>query len=589
MASYKDSKAVPVACRQDDGAGLKFWVEPGRQSQLFGTEAPNWTDPSGDKRAELIKTNPRRRIWRVRLGELDVYVKRYELGGLVGAAKSLFRLSPVATEFKNYRLARSAGINCPEPLAFGQKGFRGMGGPSVLLTAAVWPATPLDVYLAEHGMDDELLRLLAEILGRGHRAGLLHPDPHLGNFLLCVDAKGQRQLVLTDLQKLQRTRLGHGDKPVAALGRAARWNLALFYCSVIRHLSKTQRERFLAEYLRVVRPEQAHLDRTVGQLLGEIERLVWKRRQHKWAKHDRRCRFTNKYFALIRLGGYWKGSVFLGRKEVIPGSVASGSKFTVSQWQRALKDLDGLFAGGQVEKLRDSGGTLLVRRCLQVAEISLSVYGKLVRAQGGRLSRVMNLGKVFGRPALQRAFEVGWALARRQIPAIVPLAWLAKGKGVDAGSEVLISEAIAGGKNLEEFIRSQGEQVSGRQKYLLLKELAEKAGQLAGALERHGYRHGDFQPRKILVQQFLGGGQRLVLAGLEEIRRARWPNKSDRLDMAVRAQSATQNWAQISRTLRLRFLLKFLEQISEPRNKWQWYWQQIGERAKGRIASKGAG
>ena len=115
------------------------------------------------------------------------------------------------------------------------------------------------------------------------------------------------------------------------------------------------------------------------------------------------------------------------------------------------------------------------------------------------------------------------------------------------------------------------------------------AGELAGGLERHGYRHGDFQPRKILVQQLDDGGQRLILAGLEEIRRARWPNKSDRLDMAVRAQSATQNWAQISRTLRLRFLLKFLEQISEPRNTWQWYWQQIDERAKGRIASKGAG
>ncbi|MCK4850786.1 MAG: hypothetical protein KAT11_05510, partial [Phycisphaerae bacterium] len=325
--------------------GLAFWVDPGYESRLFGPEAPDWTDPSGDKRAELIKANPRRRIWRVRLGELDVYVKRYELGGLVGAVKSLFRLSPVAAEFKNYRLARSARINCPEPLAFGQKGPRGMCGPSVLLTAGVWPATPLNTYLSEHGLDNELLRLLAEVLGRGHRAGLLHPDPHLGNFLLSVDAKGRRQLLLTDLQKLQRTRLADGDKLPAALSRAVRWNLACFYSSVVRHMSKTQSEEFLAEYLRLVRGQQAHLDRAVGELLGEIERLVWKRQQHKWAKHDRRCRFTNKYFALIRLAGHWQGSVYLRRKEVIPGSVASGSKFTVSQWQRALKEPEGLFAG----------------------------------------------------------------------------------------------------------------------------------------------------------------------------------------------------------------------------------------------------
>ena len=461
MASYKDSKAVPVACRQDDGAGLKFWVEPGRQSQLFGPEAPNWTNPSGDKRAELIKANPRRRIWRVRLGEFDVYVKRYELGGLIGAVKSLFRLSPVAAEFKNYRLARSVGISCPEPLAFGQKGPRGMWGPSVLLTAAVSPATPLDTYLDEHGLDEELLRLLAEILGRGHRAGLIHPDPHLGNILLCVDAKGQRQLVLTDLQKLQRTRLKYEDEAPAGVGRAFRWNLALFYCSVIRYLSKTQSERFLAEYLKIVRGEQSHLDRAVAQLLPMIERLAWKRQQHKWAKRDRRCRFTNKYFALIQLPGHWQGSVFLGRKEVIPGSVASRSKFTVSQWRRALKDPESLFAGGQVQKLKDSAGSSVVRRRLLVGPIDLEVHGQLCRAQAGGLRRVINLYKGFRPWAVQRAFETGWALARRRIPAVLPLAWLVKRDGVFAGSEIIISEAITGGANLEEFIKSPGEQVSG--------------------------------------------------------------------------------------------------------------------------------
>ena len=576
MANCKDSKALLVACRGDDGAGLKFWVEPGYQSQLFGPGAPNWADPSVDKRSELIKANPRRRIWRVRLGELDVYVKRYELGGLVGAVKSLFRMSPVAAEFNNYRLARSVGIGCPEPLAFGQKGPRGMGGPSVLLTAGVSAAIGLDVYLAEHGMDDELLRLLAEIVGRGHRARLLHPDPHLGNILLRVEAKGQRQLVLTDLQKLHRTRLSSGNKPLAALGRAARWNLALFYNSVARYLSKTQHKEFLVEYLRVAQGEQAHSDRAVGKLLREIERLMWKRRQHKWTKHDRRCWFTNKYFALIRLAGHWKGSVFLGRKEEIPGSVASRSKFTASQWQRALEDPDGLLAGEQVEKLSDSGPTLLVQRELAVGEIDLSVYVKLVWAQGGQLSRVMSsFGDVFGRSPLQRAFEMGWALARRGIPGVLPLAWLVKRDGAFAGSEIIISEAIAGGANLEEFIRGQAKQLSGRGRYRLLKELMEKAGGLAGGLERHGYRHGDFEPGNILVQQLDNGEQRLVLAGLEQIRRVHWPWKADRLGMLARAQSASKDFSRISRTDRLRFLLKYLEGVSESADKWKLYWRKI--------------
>lgn len=569
MANYEDSKA-----------GLKFWVEPGYQSQLFGPGAPNWLDPSGDKRAELIKSNPRRRIWRVRLRELDVYVKRYELGGLIGAVKSLFRLSPSSSEFNNYRLARSVGIDCPEPLAFGQKGLRGMGGPSVLLTAGVLAATGLDIYLAEQGMDDELLRLLAEFLGRGHRAGLLHPDPHLGNLLLRVDGQGQRHLVLTDLQKLQRTRRSYEDKPAAALGRAVRWNLALFYNSIARYLSTTQSKEFLAEYLRVVCGERACSDRAVGELWGETERLVWKRRQRKWAKHDRRCWFTNKYFALIQLGENWKGSVFLGRKEVIPGSVASRLKFTSSQWQQAFKEPDGLLAGEQVVKLRDFGGTLLVRRELAVGEISLSVYVKLVWARGGWLSRVMNFGNVFGRLAGQRAFEMGWALARRGIPGVLPLAWLVKRDGVFGCSEIIISEAIAGGENLEEFIKSQAKQLSGRGSYRFLKELSQMAGALAGGLERHGYRHGDFGPGNILVQELDDGKWRLVLTGLEEIGRVRWPWQVDRFAMLVWAQLATKDFLEISRTARLRFLLKYLGEISEPADGWKWYWRKIAERSR---------
>ncbi len=107
------------------------------------------------------------------------------------------------------------------------------------------------------------------------------------------------------------------------------------------------------------------------------------------------------------------------------------------------------------------------------------------------------------------------------------------------------------------------------------------AGELAGGLERHGYRHGDFGPGNILVQQLDNGEQRLVLAGLEEIRRVRWPCKADWLGMLARAQSASKDFSQISRTDRLRFLLKYLEGISEPGDKWKWYWQQIDERAKG--------
>jgi len=207
---------------------MNFWVVPGYEGRFFGSEAPNWADLAGDERAVLVKANSRRKIWRVQTDKLKVYVKRYESGGIVGSVKRIFRSSPAGVEFRNHQLARTAGVNCPEPLAFAQKGWRGSGGASILITAAVEAAEPLDDYLHDKPLDDELVRLLAELMGKSHRAGLMHPDPHLGNFLIRREADNQRKLVLTDLQKLHIIRPGESGR----LNRAAKRNLACCYGAV---------------------------------------------------------------------------------------------------------------------------------------------------------------------------------------------------------------------------------------------------------------------------------------------------------------------------------------------------------------------
>ncbi len=84
-----------------------------------------------------------------------------------------------------------------------------------------------------------------------------------------------------------------------------------------------------------------------------------------------------------------------------------------------------------------------------------------------------------------------------------------------------------------------------------------------------------------------------MLAGLEEIRRVRWAKRAGRLDMVVGVQSVTRDWGEISRTARLRFLLKFLERISEPRDRWKCYWRKIRkkdeERGRGAKAQRHKG
>ena len=63
---------------------MSFRVLPGYEGKLFGSEAGSWLDPSDDGRAVLVKSNSRRKIWQIQTDKLNVYMKRYESGGVVG-------------------------------------------------------------------------------------------------------------------------------------------------------------------------------------------------------------------------------------------------------------------------------------------------------------------------------------------------------------------------------------------------------------------------------------------------------------------------------------------------------------------------
>lgn len=562
-------------------AGLNYWVEAGYEAQLLGPEAPNWADLSGDGRAELIKANRRRKVWQVQLDKLHVFVKRYERGGPLSLLKCLFRSGPASVEFENHRRVRTAGLKCPEPLAFAQKGFRGMGGPGILITTAVKPAEPLNAYLRKHTLDDELVTLLAEFPGRGHRAGLAHPDPHLGNFLIRVDSQNQRELILTDLQKLHTIRF-----PTETLTRAAKRNLACCYVVVRHHMSSQQQKKFLADYLGTLFTEHAPTEAGVRKLHRQIERLAKRRSLRKWAKRDRRHRRNSKYFARIRLSGHWKGSVLLKRKEPLPGSKASALNFTADQWRKTLTDPLNLFAESKAQTVRDSQSSLIVRRELKVGQASLQVYCRLLRPQSKVISQFKTLWAAFRTSRPQRAYETGFALLNRRIPTVLPLAWLAKQIGPYRSLAILITEAMADTENLEQFFKANCVPGEGFQNHSQLNDLAKMTAELAGSLIRHGFVHRYFQPRNILLKCSADGKKRLFLTDCESIRKVCSITARQRLCIPMRMQLATVDWPSLSRTTRLRFLLTYLQAIQMPANQWKWYWQKADTWAKRKKAGR---
>ena len=468
---------------------MDFQVEPGYEDQLLGAEAPNWVELENDERAVLRKTNERRKIWQIQTDKLNVYVKRYESGGIVGWVKRVFRSSPAAVEFKNLQRARSAGVSCPDALAFGQKGWRGADGASILITAAVSPAKALDVYLQENPMDDELVKLLAELLGKGHRAGLAQADPHMGNFLVRVKSDGQRELVLTDLQKLHKIPPGG----TCGLNRAGKQNLACCYAAVSYYLNSGQRERFLGEYLASLGLQN---EGAVQHLHPEIEAIAWKLSVRRWAGRDRRSRRNNEYFGRIRPARNWRGSVLLTRPRPLPDSMDSGSKLTLEQWQKALEDPPGLFVGTKTETISDSQARLVVRRRLKVGELELDVYCKLFKQPAG-----------LKQATAQRAYENGFALLTRKIPTVIPLAWLSKRIGPYTSESILITETVSGAICLEKLNSNE-------------EEAATAIAELETELGRHGFVHSDLRPGNVLVKCNPNGLKQFLVSHCEKIQKA---------------------------------------------------------------------
>ena len=458
---------------------MNFRVVPGYEEELFGPEAVNWFNPADDRQAILVKSNSRRKIWQIRTEKLNVYVKRYEAGGVVGWVKRVFRSSPAAVEFKNHQLARAAGLNCPQPLAFAQKGWRGTAGASILITAGIEAAQPLDVYLRDNPLDDELLRLVAELMGKIYKEGLIHPDPHLGNFLIRTGADGQRELVLTDLQKLHRITPAKNTKP----SKTTIKNLACCYAAIRNYLECEQREKFLGTLLRaagVINKKE------IREL---IERIAWKQSLRRWAGRDRRSWGNNKYFQRIRPAKCWKGSVLLSTKRVVPGSAGSKCRFTLEQWLKALENPPGLLA--DAETVKDSQSSLVVRRKLTVGQVELDVHCKLFKR-----------AEVLNKSPAQRAYENGFALLNRQIPTVMPLAWLSKRAGLGHGESILITETVPGAMSLEKCDE--------RKTSKAVAELKEELG-------RYGFVHRDLCPSNVLVTCEADGGRQLLVSHCENI------------------------------------------------------------------------
>jgi len=191
-------------------------------------------------------------------GPLAVYLKRhYRLprrSGLAALVHPGGLYSPAKAEWANLERARALGIDVPEVVAAGERIGPWGELQSFLMVAELTGCLPLHeaIPLLAERLDRDsfgrlkrgLIREMAEITARLHRARVFHKDLYLCHFYLDMREPGRSRLALIDLHRLAEHRL------TAAWWRWKDLGQLLFSSFDVAGIDDRDRSRFWAGYRR---------------------------------------------------------------------------------------------------------------------------------------------------------------------------------------------------------------------------------------------------------------------------------------------------------------------------------------------------
>jgi hypothetical protein len=168
------------------------------------------SDPGRIEGAVLIKASRARAVWKMRLADRSVYVKRYRVRGLSERLKYLVVRPRAAAEWRAASALAQFGIDAVEPLASGVA-RRGPWLVDGFFVAAELAGEPFhDAAMALRSRPGGVAALLTETVALYHalaNSRILHPDLHGGNMLV-RDEAGAPRIGLVDLHSLRFPRVG---------------------------------------------------------------------------------------------------------------------------------------------------------------------------------------------------------------------------------------------------------------------------------------------------------------------------------------------------------------------------------------------
>jgi len=213
-----------------------------------------WAAGGSAATGAIVSDRRVRRMIRIPTRQGCVYLKHDRFRGPLAALRFFVVPSRARTEWEVARRLAEQKVPTVRALAVGERRKGGFLLDSFLVTAGIDTALPLDVLLGEGRTPPpgrgrgrwrrQVVRALADVVARLHRAGFWHRDLHLGNVLAQPLGDAGLTLTLIDLQKAR--------APSSFGPRHWVYDLAWLDYSASRWASKTDRLRFLCAYLRVM-------------------------------------------------------------------------------------------------------------------------------------------------------------------------------------------------------------------------------------------------------------------------------------------------------------------------------------------------
>ena len=379
----------------------------------------NWFALADDARAELVKANPNRRVWLVRLDGGAFYVKEFVTRGWADRLRGMLRGSPALLEWQAGAFAASAGVPCVGFVACLVRQSRSGRGHSILITEAAEGAVPLpEAYRTVCRSDEQqpgtrsvrsLADAVARFLADAHAAGFLHRDGHPGNILVRGAGEATPEVLYADLYGASTGSPIDDVRSSGGLAQLDQW--------FRRRASRTLRLRFLRRYLEH-RLGAANLKGEVlRRWIGRIRLAARRHTATLYAKRDRRIGRRGKYFTTLALPDGWRAVVPLRFRHRNEFPAPTHPDRSDTQWQEWLLQRWPTLVGEQ-----GPPADLVVQR-----------HTASGVAQGLAWS-------LLGSPAW-RTFEIGHRLRHRDVPCVWPLVAAQRRSGAGRLEAVLVTEA----------------------------------------------------------------------------------------------------------------------------------------------------